>query len=409
MQSTTPMAPRGRQTVPLALVASHAEAEACPKGSTADKWVVLRAVETAAKALGLPKSRVAVLDALLSFYPKHTLVAGEDLVVWPSNAKLALRAHVSTETITRSLNHLAAVGLILRRDSPNCKRYARKGQGGAITQAFGFDLTPLVVKADELAKVAAEVAERERERNHLRQSISLNQREIRTLLATAEIENIPGDWVAFRCRYEQLSRRPPRSISLEVAAVHAGALERMLDEVRTHLFEHVQKHKMTSTARHSDEHKQNSTPEPISDFEPGLTNSPGRSEEPHPEPKSPPSEAHYPLGMALEACRHLGDYSPQPIASWRDFTTTVETFIRPHLGISPSAWGDAKETFGLRQAAVVVAAIHERSDAINSAGGYLRALTRKARAGEFSLGPVLMALIRSNLPRGQIRARGFSG
>ena len=30
---------------------------------------------------------------------------------------------------------------------------------------------------------------------------------------------------------------------------------------------------------------------------------------------------------------------------------------------------------------------------ITSAGGYLRELTRKAEAGEFSLGPMLMALI----------------
>jgi replication initiation protein RepC len=37
--------------------------------------------------------------------------------------------------------------------------------------------------------------------------------------------------------------------------------------------------------------------------------------------------------------------------------------------------------------------ILQRATEINSAGGYLRGLTRKAEAGEFSLGPVLMALI----------------
>jgi len=42
---------------------------------------------------------------------------------------------------------------------------------------------------------------------------------------------------------------------------------------------------------------------------------------------------------------------------------------------------------------VVVAAILQRGTAINSAGGYIRGLTRKAEAGEFSLGPMLMALI----------------
>jgi replication initiation protein RepC len=39
------------------------------------------------------------------------------------------------------------------------------------------------------------------------------------------------------------------------------------------------------------------------------------------------------------------------------------------------------------------------SPAIQSAGGYLRTLTDKARAGEFALGPVLMALIGQRLKR----------
>ena len=44
-------------------------------------------------------------------------------------------------------------------------------------------------------------------------------------------------------------------------------------------------------------------------------------------------------------------------------------------------------------AAVVVAAILQKGGAVTSAGGYLRQLTRKAEAGEFTIGPMLMALI----------------
>ena len=50
---------------------------------------------------------------------------------------------------------------------------------------------------------------------------------------------------------------------------------------------------------------------------------------------------------------------------------------------------------GEMSAAIVVAAILQRGAAITSAGGYLRALTRKAQSNEFSLGPMLMALIRA--------------
>ena len=69
--------------------------------------------------------------------------------------------------------------------------------------------------------------------------------------------------------------------------------------------------------------------------------------------------------------------------------------VRSMLGISPSAWLDARNAMGETEAAIVVAAILQRSEAISSAGGYLRGLTRKAEANEFSIGPMLMALIGS--------------
>jgi len=43
-----------------------------------------------------------------------------------------------------------------------------------------------------------------------------------------------------------------------------------------------------------------------------------------------------------------------------------------------------------------MACILERGGQINSAGAYLRDLTRRADHGEFSLGPMLMALLRAN-------------
>jgi replication initiation protein RepC len=55
-------------------------------------------------------------------------------------------------------------------------------------------------------------------------------------------------------------------------------------------------------------------------------------------------------------------------------------------------------------AAIVVAAILQKGEEVRSAGGYLRSLTEKARASQFSLGPILMALLRSNM-KGEKRKR----
>ena len=42
------------------------------------------------------------------------------------------------------------------------------------------------------------------------------------------------------------------------------------------------------------------------------------------------------------------------------------------------------------------ACILERGGHINSAGGYLRDLTRRSEKGEFAIGPMLMALLKAN-------------
>jgi len=96
--------------------------------------------------------------------------------------------------------------------------------------------------------------------------------------------------------------------------------------------------------------------------------------------------------MVLDACPDIVDYAKGGISNWRDFLI-VAAVVRSMLGISPSAWEAAQSVMGELPAAIVVAAILQRGAAITSAGGYLRELARKAEAGEFTLGPMLMALI----------------
>ena len=118
-----------------------------------------------------------------------------------------------------------------------------------------------------------------------------------------------------------------------------------------------------------------------------------RAPTPLPKPQSPRmAETSFPLGMVLSACPDIVEYAKGEIANWRDFVATAAV-VRSALGISPSAWEEAQAVMGERQAATVVAAILQRGTAITSAGGYLRDLTRKAAAGQFSTGPMLMALI----------------
>jgi replication initiation protein RepC len=95
--------------------------------------------------------------------------------------------------------------------------------------------------------------------------------------------------------------------------------------------------------------------------------------------------------MVLRACPQIADYGPGgQIGSWRELMAAA-VVVRSMLGVSPSAYQEACEVMGPEIAAVVMACVLERAGHINSAGGYLRDLTRRTERGEFSLGPMIMA------------------
>ncbi|MGQ3280824.1 MAG: replication initiation protein RepC, partial [Shinella sp.] len=99
--------------------------------------------------------------------------------------------------------------------------------------------------------------------------------------------------------------------------------------------------------------------------------------------------------MVLRACPEIVMYAQNgTVGGWRDLMSAA-IIARSALGIGSSVYQQACEAVGGENAAVLVACILERAEHINSAGAYLRDLTEKARRGEFSLGPMLMALLRS--------------
>ena len=113
---------------------------------------------------------------------------------------------------------------------------------------------------------------------------------------------------------------------------------------------------------HDERHKQNSNPNSPIELEPSLRE--GRAERAEPNPRtSAATERTYPLGMVLSACPDIVDYAKGGIANWRDFLATAAV-VRPMLGISPSAWEEARTVMGEAEAAVVVACLLQRSSTI---------------------------------------------
>lgn len=395
--STTPF---GRRSLTLAHVATQIVASSRDAGRAVHRWKTFQAICTARPRLGVSERALSVLNALLTFHPDNVLTGEDDLIVFPSNHQLMLRAHgMPASTLRRHLAALVDAGLIIRRDSPNGKRYARKGRGGEIELAFGFDLSPLVVRAEEFTRLAAEIDAEARALKLVRERITICRRDIAKMIATGLEEGVPtrrdgygpADWQEVHSGFRAIVDTIPRTASRAELEPIAETLSQFADDIFSLLINHIKTEDLSANESHSERHIQNSKPDPLIDLEPCLRE--GKAARAVPDLQTTRiAEGSYPLGMVLEACCDISDYAKNGISSWRDFLATAAV-VRPMLGISPSAWEEARTVMGELHAAVVVACILERSATINSAGGYLRGLTRKAEAGEFSLGPILMAQI----------------
>jgi len=398
MEPALPTTPFGRRSLSLAQIASQMVAKQRPPEAVAHKWNIFRALCTARSRLGLSERSLTVLNALLTFHPE-TVLSGDDLVVFPSNEQIALRAHgMPSSTMRRHLAQLVDARLLIRRDSPNGKRYARKGREGAISQAFGFDLSPLVARADEIMGLAEAVIAEQRAYRYARERITLARRDIVKMIETGIEEEVPppigqgaSTWESVNAHYRAMVSRIPANASLQALEEAGGALTALAADLTKTLENHIKESNLGAKGARNEHHIQTSNPKPPIDLEPSLPEGPGPKAEP-PRKQPEPAERAFPLGMVLSACPDIVDYAKGGISHWRDLLAAAAV-VRGMLGISPSAWEEAQSVMGELQAAIVIACLLQRSATISSPGGYLRELTRKAGVGEFSLGPILMAQI----------------
>ncbi len=396
METSHVTTPFGRRSMTLALVKGQLDTAAAKPGAAIDKWKVFRSACEARQLLGLTQPSLSVLNALLSFYPEAQLSDEFGLVVFPSNNQLSVRAHgISGTTLRRHLAVLVEAGLILRKDSPNGKRYARKDRAGAVETAFGFSLAPLLARAEELAHMAQQVAAEQKAFRLVKERLSLCRRDVRKLISAAMEEGASGDWGKIEGLYLALVARIPRRPILADITPLVEEMEILREEIVNILEKQLKSQKTDGNDNQIGCHIQNSKPESTPESEPCFEKKQDESPGANPKRIVEPLKA-FPLSMVLRACPGFGDYAQGgSIGNWREFMATA-VLVRSMLGISPSAYQDACETMGQEGAAVAIACILERGGHINSPGGYLRDLTRRSERGEFSLGPVLMALIRAN-------------
>lgn len=411
MQTHVTTTPFGRRPMTLGLMASQMTARTMPEGARVNKWKVFQSVREARDLLGATDRSLAILNALLSFHPDAELTDEGGLIVWPSNEQLMARANgMPATTLRRHLAVLVECGLIIRRDSPNGKRFARKGRGGQVEQAYGFDLSPIVARAEEFRDLAEAVHAEKRAFRAAKERLTLLRRDIVKMIDAAIEEKVPGRWGRVLETYQTIIGRLPRSAPRQVIENIGDELQELCDEIREVLETFAKTRNMDANESHSGRHIQNSNTESHfeSEYGSGIKDEASGSADETDNVQSLPKR-DLPLGIVLDACPAIRDLAKgSEIHNWRDFLTAAE-LARPMLGISPSAWGEAIEIMGAQQAAITLAAIFQKGDAISSAGGYLRSLTVRARDGKFSTWPMIMALLRAKLDAGKANGAGDDG
>ncbi|TPP04988.1 plasmid replication protein RepC [Rhizobium glycinendophyticum] len=389
--------PFGRRPMTLTLVKRQFETKKADTPTAVDKWRVFRDIGDARTRLGLQDRALAVLNALLSFFPATELGSDKNLIVFPSNAQLSARANgIAGTTLRKCLGTLVEAGIIIRKDSPNGKRYARKSGEGDIEDAYGFSLAPLLARAAEFAALAQEVAAEQRRFRIMKDRLTIVRRDVRKLITVGMEENLPGDWAAAEACFIDIVGRFVRRPTLDDISTSLDEMNLLHEEVSRMLETQEEIKKSDGNDIAFGCHIQDSNTESCNELEPSFEKKQGEKSVTNKTTTRKDEPEVFPLSMVLRACPEITAYGPGgSVSSWREMMAAAVT-IRQMLGVSPSAYEEACEVLGQAGAAIAIACILERTGHINSAGGYLRDLTSRARRGEFSLGPMLFAQLRAN-------------
>ncbi|TCQ75768.1 replication initiation protein RepC [Ochrobactrum sp. BH3] len=388
MESQFGLTPFGSQRMTHALLAVHQKAREIPQGAAADKWQLHRWLCEGKNIIGISDRSLAVLSALLSFYPENTLVETGALVVFPSNKQLALRAHgMADATLRRHLAALVEAGIITRQDSPNGKRYARRSKSGELKVAFGFSLAPLLARADEFEAAAEQVKSEKIALREIREQLTLLRRDISKLLDYAIEASLVGPWdelkVEFRAVVDSIPRRAEMiELTTLVAKLHEirGSVDKALNN--------NQKVQNLSDNESQNERQLNES-KPDSHFDRNVANSDTVTITTITDCTI---EASISLDMVLRACPEISAYASDPISQWEHLMATAEK-VRSFIGIDTKLYEIALKMLGRQNTAITIAYLLQRYNDIRSVSGYLRILTEKAAEDAFSVKALMVSAL----------------
>ena len=383
---------------------------------------LLAAFKAAAPRLGLSPRLVHAVDWLFRFTQPQDWGRGGRPIVWPS-ASMQQEALGLSPTQAKAINRaLIEAGVMTMKDSPNGKRYGVRDRAGRITEAYGFDLSPIAARHAEFVRLAEEARAERAEMGRLRRRATIARKGITQILETAAEYGLQGeDWAGLARDARSLAtalrtvERPAEMLlgveSLERRQRAARErLETLLAATRAGPSEAVDSDPLGPENRpHQDTY--NPSPNPQADTviaheecsSPAGTTVPGQAA---PEQPAGPQEAKPAKPVRIDGtvlrlstdelvrlAPRLRSYLTTPAPTWPGVVDAAD-WLRGELGVSKSLWGEACLAMGREEAAIAVAIVsakpagHFRS----SPGGYFHGMVAKAKAGELNLARTIWGL-----------------
>lgn len=318
-----------------------------------ERHIVIETLRQAARLMGLKAPVIATLDAMLSCLPpkrRHN-------TVFASNATLTFRRNgVSDRTIRRHAAILQDLGLLVRRDSANRKRFCRQNVTEGTALRFGFDLTPLFRRFPEIAEIAARAIREKDQIAYFKTKI----RSAANSILQARPDN-DGATMAIRALRRNLSLAECQTL-LESLDSETMDVEQPCDVAGP------ENEKMSGSDGQIVRHHHNSNKEHIEK---------GR----HLNDENQNAVA---LGVPeiVNACPEAAQFSLIPVKTMFDIVSHART-LAPMLGIDSRTYQDAQDRLGIEGAALTVWAIMQFHKKIRKVGAYFRSITSGRNSAGF--------------------------
>lgn len=407
-----------RRVTPASLAAQRAARQYAGDRTMSVKRIeALQLAKRAAAAMGLKAAKIAMIDKLFGYSPaadwNHKSTSP---IVWPSNDALARQLGLSVSTARHHLRGLAAAGLIAHSSHPTFQRRGVRDKDGNIIEAFGIDLSPIIMRYDELIAIA-ETFEREgRERRGLSYRRTQLRREIEGVLEAARRDELAGNWQQFRGRLDRLRETEIGTLDqlhelIESLAAFRDEVEEAfrdassgsnLDTAVT-IFRPVQTTAESSSLNPCNRAQHHAQPRELSSaYTHGEEKASERksavieSSAPRPPPPVPnraDDMSKVSLSLMQSACPSIATYATDAFASWGRLREAGR-LLSAAAGINLQVWQEAQIELGPDTAISALAITFQKTKdgLVLNPGAYLRSLVQRGTRGELFVSRSLFAL-----------------